>query len=248
MTRSPWLPYGADPEADVRLVCLPHAGAGAAAFKAWGIGLDPRVRACPAQPPGREKRRAEPPFTTVGPLVRGLAAELAETVAEPYALFGHSTGALCAFEVARELRAGGAPMPVHLFVSGRRAPQLPMERVELAALTPPELAALLDEMGGTPREVLADHDMLKALQPLLAADFAVNQDYRFVPGAPLDVPLTAFAGVEDTGADGEWMAPWREQTAGDFALHELDGGHFAIFDQRAEVHARIAAHLAAYLH
>jgi medium-chain acyl-[acyl-carrier-protein] hydrolase len=168
-------------------------------------------------------------------------------VAEPYALFGHSTGALCAFEVVRQLRAVGGVLPVHLFVSGRRPPQLAMERLDIGALTPPELATLLRRMGGTPEELLADHEVLSALQPLLAADFAVNQHYDYVSGLPLELPLTAFAGVEDPGADVEWMAPWKDQTTGDFTLYELDGGHFAVFAHRAQVHAYITAHLAAYL-
>lgn len=247
MTRSPWLPLGTRPDADIRLVCLPHAGAGASAFRLWGKGIDPRIGVCPVQPPGREKRRKETPFTRVEPLVRELVAEISESVAEPYALFGHSTGALCAFQAVRELRATGGPMPVHLFVSGRRAPHMPLERDDLAAMSLPELAEFLEKLGGTPEGVLADHDILGALQPLLAADFAVNQGYDFVPAAPLDIPLTAFAGVEDTGADGELMAPWKEQTTSDFTLHELAGGHFAILDRSTEVHAHIAAHLSAYL-
>jgi surfactin synthase thioesterase subunit len=139
-------------------------------------------------------------------------------------------------------------MPVHLFVSGRRAPQIPLKRDDLAALSLPELAVFLKQMGGTPDEVLADHDLLAALQPILAADFAVNQDYDYVPEAPLNIPVTAFAGTDDAGADGGLMAPWREQANGDFALCELAGGHFAVFSRRAEVHARIAADLAEYLH
>jgi medium-chain acyl-[acyl-carrier-protein] hydrolase len=210
--------------------------------------LDARIRAVPVQPPGREKRRGEPPFTEVGALVRELVAVLAESVAEPYALFGHSTGALCVFEAVRELRASGGPMPVHLFVSGRRAPQFPLRRDDLAAMSLPELAVFLKNLGGTSDEVLADRDMLGALQPLLAADFAVNQGYEHVPGPPLEIPITAFAGLEDVGADPALTAPWREQTAGEFVLHELDGGHFAVFEHRDEVHARIAAQLAEYLH
>lgn len=247
MARSPWLPLGTCPDADIRLVCLPHARAGASAFRLWGKGMDARIGVCPVQPPGREKRRKEAPFTSVEPLVRELVSEISESVAEPYALFGHSTGALCAFQTVRALRDTGGPMPVHLFVSGRRAPHMPLERDDLAAMSLPELAEFLQNLGGTPEGVLADHDILGALRPLLAADFSVNQGYDFIPAAPLDIPVTAFAGVEDTGADGGLMAPWKEQTTSDFTLHELDGGRFAVFDRATEVHAHIAAHLSTYL-
>lgn len=248
MAPSRWLPLGTYPDADIRLLCLPHAGAGATTFKAWGNTLDPRIRVVSVQPPGREKRRKETLFTDFRPLVHELVAEIARSITEPYALFGHSTGALCAFEAVRTLRASGGPTPVHLFVSGRRAPQLLMERDDLAAMSLPELADFLKHLGGTPDEVLADFAMLSALQPILAADFAVNQDYCHIPEPPLSIPVTAFAGIDDVDADGGLMEPWRDQTNGGFTLHELSGGHFAVFSRRAEVHACITADLAAYLH
>ncbi len=183
----------------------------------------------------------------MGPLVRELADEIAAVVTEPYALFGHSTGALAAFEVVRELRAHGGPMPVHLFVSGRRGPQLPMDRVDIEALAPSDLADLLRLLGGTPEELLTDVEVLEAIQPLLAADFSVNQDYVHVSDTPLETPVTAFAGVDDADADTGWMASWQEQTTGAFTLHELDDGHFAVFTRREQVHQVIAAALSSSL-
>lgn len=237
---SRWLPFGAQPHASVRLLCLPHAGAGAAAFRNWGRGLPDAIGLCPVQPPGRERRMSEEPFSTVQPLVRELAAETVRCVALPYAIFGHSTGALAAFEFCREIRRLGAPSPVHLFVAGRRAPQLPIRPSELGRLSLPELADLLRQLGGTPPDLLADAAMLAMMQPLLAADFEVNENYHFTPQDPLAVPITAFAGTKDKGADVAMMTAWREQTSAEFAIRALDGGHFAIFDHAAAVHATIA--------
>ncbi|WP_213454858.1 thioesterase II family protein [Rhizomonospora bruguierae] len=241
--RSRWFPFGTRPEAPVRLLTLPHAGAGAAVFRDWGRGMPEPVRVCPGQPPGREGRRAEPPFTRVGPLVRELAAEISTSVRSPYAILGHSTGALCAFEVTRELLRIGGPPPVHLFVCGRPAPQHPLARSELAGLSPPELAAFLRRLEGTPEAILSDHELLRWKQPLLVADFAVNECYTFEPDTPLNIPITAVVGRSDPGAGEELMAAWKEQTTGGFALHLLDGGHFAIFDHAPRVHATIAAAL-----
>jgi medium-chain acyl-[acyl-carrier-protein] hydrolase len=244
MTRSRWLPFGAAPDAAVRLLCLPHAGAGATAYRAWGAEFPAAVGVCPVQPPGREKRRREPPLTTAQEIAVQLADEISEAVRPPYAIFGHSTGAVCAFEVVREIRRRGGPEPVHLFVSGRQAPQQPLEHTPLDGLSVDELAVVLRRLGGTPDEVLGQLDVLAMLQPLLVADFTVNESYLYRPEQPLDVPVTAFAATRDRGAEPERMAAWAAQTTASFAVHALSGGHFAIFDHARSVAGRIAADLA----
>src|SRR5882757_3527246 len=91
LIRSPWFPFGTSPRAGIRLLCLPHAGAGATTYRAWGSGVPRYIGVCPAQPPGREKRRREQPMSTVEAIASRLAQEIAEHVSPPYAIFGHST-------------------------------------------------------------------------------------------------------------------------------------------------------------
>jgi medium-chain acyl-[acyl-carrier-protein] hydrolase len=243
MTRTQWLPFGSHPDAEIRLLCLPHAGAGASVYRAWGNGLPPEISVCPVQPPGRERRQNELPFTSVEPLVKVLAQEIITSVRSPYAILGHSTGALCAFEVIRELRALDGPLPEHLFVAGRPAPQLSLVIHDLADLPLDELARVLRDLGGTPEEILANDGLLKRMQPLLAADFSVNERYTYRPGPPLNIPITAFGGRDDQTVELPRLAAWREHTTADFTMRTLDGGHFAIFDNAAEVHACIASSL-----
>jgi medium-chain acyl-[acyl-carrier-protein] hydrolase len=240
--KNPWFPFGTQPDAPVRLLTLPHAGAGASVFRNWARGLPEQIGVVPVQPPGRERRYGDPPFTRVGPLVKELAAEITAEVATPYAILGHSTGALCAFEVTRELLRGGGPLPVHLFVCGRPAPQFPRERSDLGRLSVPELAAFLRQLDGTPEAILNDLGLLARMQPILAADFDVNECYTFTAGddTPLDIPITAFAGRTDPVAVTEPMAAWEQHTTAGFRLHVLDGGHFAIFDHAGKVHDGIA--------
>ena len=235
VVRSPWLPFGVAQDTEIRLLLLPHAGAGATVFRAWSSGLPSFIGACPVQPPGREKRRREPSLRSADAIVALLAPEVMSAVKPPYALFGHSTGALCAFELARQIRRLGGPTPAHLFVSGRRAPQLPMARTPIGGLSPEELSAVLGRLGGTPEQVLAEPAMLAMIQPLLAADFAVNEDYSYHPESPLDLPNTAFAGSADGTATPEQMTGWAEQTSGEFNAVTLSGGHFSIFDQSRTV-------------
>ncbi|MGY3205102.1 thioesterase II family protein [Streptomyces sp. TE5632] len=238
-TTTPWLPFGAAEQADVRLLCLPHSGAGASAYRAWGAGLPDWIGLCPVQPPGRETRRRETPLSEVGPLVTALAEDVAAVVEGPYAVLGHSTGAICAFELCRQLRRMGAPAPAHLFVAGRRAPQIGEHSSRLEELTIEQLADILRHHGGTPDWVLNDPSMLRMLHPLLAADFTVSEAYRYTPEPPLDIPLTVFAATDDPRATVAHLAAWQEQTTERFTLHLLEGDHFAILTHASRVHGVI---------
>jgi surfactin synthase thioesterase subunit len=187
---------------------------------------------------------AEPPLDTVAPLVAQLAEVVAEHVETPFAVFGHSTGAITAFELCHRLRVLGLPGPEHLFVSGRRAPQLPERDSALESMDLDQLADTLREHGGTPDWVLSAPGMLRMMHPLLAADFAVSERYRYRPVPPLAVPITAFAADADPRAEVAQVEAWREQTSAEFALHELAGGHFAVLEQAERVHETIAGALA----
>lgn len=231
VTRSPWLPFGTSPDAGVRLLCLPHAGAGASVYRSWGTGLSGFVGVCPVQPPGRERRYKEQPLSNAPAIATRLAPEVLAEVTAPYAIFGHSTGALCAFELAREIRRLNGPQPAHLFVAGRPAPQLPMERTAINGMSVTELAVVLRRLGGTPEEVLNDPDLLARFQPLLAADFAVNETYAYSLQPPLDIPITALAATQDPMAGLTQMLAWEEHTTAEFELHVLNGDHFAVFDR-----------------
>lgn len=237
--RTPWLPFGVDRDANIRLLCLPHAGAGAISFHAWGKTLPRHIATCPVQPPGREHRKGEKPLTEVGPLVAELAPVVLAELNSPYAIFGHSTGAICAFELAREIRRLGGRAPVHLFVAGRPAPHLPLPRTQVALLSPDELAELLRRLGGTPEELLADDDFLASIQTLLAADFSLNQGYEYYAEPPLEIPITALGSTADNGASIADMAAWEAHTQAGFQLHVITGGHFAVLQRAAEVQAFI---------
>jgi surfactin synthase thioesterase subunit len=183
------------------------------------------------------------PMTSARDLARQLAPEIIETVRPPYAIFGHSTGALCAFEVSREIRRLDGPLPVHLFVAGRRAPGIPMVRTELAGLPAGELAELLRQLGGTSESVLESPQMMRLLQPLLAADFQVNEMYTYSAEPPLPIPITAFASTRDPFALPDEVAGWQDETGAGYAQLVLEGSHFAIFDHAHAVLGQIAAAL-----
>jgi medium-chain acyl-[acyl-carrier-protein] hydrolase len=232
-----------EPRAAVRLFCFPFAGAGIFAYSRWAEHLAPDVEVATVQLPGREERVREPSPSHVGEVVGPIADWIAAHAAGPYALFGHSLGALIAFELARELRRRAGTGPVQVFVSARMAPHALDPAPPLHRLSDQMLVQRLRQLGGTPPHVLDDEDLMGLLLPGLRADFAMNETYRFTPEAPLDIPVTAFGGTEDVRVSWEDVAGWRLHTRGRFRLRMLPGDHFFLVTQLPRLAREIASAL-----
>lgn len=223
---TPWLlPCKRQERAVVRLFCLPYAGGGASVFRPWCQRLQQSVEIHPVQLPGRENRLSDPPFRNARELVETLAEALAPYLDKPFALFGHSMGAIIAFELARHLRRVQGVEPAYMFFSAHRAPQLPDTEPKSYALPDEELVRILSSLDGTPREVLDHPELLNLMLPLLRADFELGQTYEYYDEPPFNCPVTAFGGLLDSTTREELDA-WREQTTAPFNLRMLNGGHF----------------------
>jgi medium-chain acyl-[acyl-carrier-protein] hydrolase len=248
---SPWLVQlrrrrpAAAPEPRLRLLCFPYAGGGASAFRAWSDELPPEIELWAVQPPGRETRFKEAPVRSLQALVGALLEETRAVRARPFACFGHSLGALVAFELVRALRRCGEPLPVHLFVSACGAPQLGGSEPPLSELTTRDVADWLRRLDGTPEAVLGDGEMLSVLLPTLRADLGLRDDYVCAAEPALDVPITAFGGHDDPEVSAASLAGWRDQTRQRFAIRAFAGGHFFIRSAQSALLAAIAGELAA---
>jgi medium-chain acyl-[acyl-carrier-protein] hydrolase len=221
-----------NPTAHSRLFCLPFAGGGASIFRTWGRELSRFVEVCPIQLPGRENRLGEPPLTNIQTLAERLASEILPFARKPFALFGHSMGALLAFELTRTLRRLDGPMPSALFISAHRAPHLPLRRKPLHALPDPEFLQAVRGLGGTPGEVFEHEDLLKVMLPVLRADFTLCDRYDFIPEAPLDCPLVLYAGRQDTEVSPQEVEAWGEHTTQTARLRIFPGDHFFLRSDR----------------
>lgn len=168
----------------------------------------------------------ESPFTHLEPVVKNLASALLPYLDKPFAFFGHSMGALISFELTRLLRRDDQLSPVHLFISGRRAPQLPDSDSPIHDL--PESAFLeeLRHLNGTPPEVLENAELMQLFLPMLRADFSVVETYAYTPEPPLNCPITVFGGLQDSKASCDELEAWREQTKASFVLQMFPGDHF----------------------
>jgi medium-chain acyl-[acyl-carrier-protein] hydrolase len=212
-------------------LCFPHAGAGAAGYLGLAKLLPPGVALRVAQLPGREGRFREPPYRDVRLLATALLPAVEALADRPVVLFGHSLGALAAFEVAREMRRRGLPLPVHLYVSGRQAPSVGMRGRATWDLSDEALVATLRDLGGTPETVLGDPELFSLLAPALRADLEMNERYEYAPAEPLATAITAFAATADSRVTPGEMAAWADQTTRRFAFVQVDGGHFALLER-----------------
>ena len=226
-----WLLPEPPADAALRLFCFSHAGAGASVYRPWVAELAASgVAVCPVQLPGRENRFGEQPFRTLPTLMAALTDALAGYASVPFALFGHSFGALLAYELVRTWRREAGPTPEHLFVSGRIAPHLRDPRDRLHVLPDRELLGHLRSLGGMPAAVLDNAELMTLQLPLLRADLTVNETYvheaRHAAAPRLSVPISAFGGSEDTKVDAEELRAWGAHTSGTFVARFLLGGHF----------------------
>lgn len=232
---SPWLVFPKqNARAKTRLFCFPYAGAGPVVYRAWPESLPQAVEVVTVHYPGRESRFREPLFETLQPLVDTLSVHILPYLDRPFAFFGHSMGALVAYELARKLRARGASLPVHLFVSARRAPHIPerlppIHKLDDVAFT----EAVQQRYNGIPPVILEDGELLALFLPMLKADFSVIETYRYHPEAPFDFPITIFAGEQDPGINQQELDGWQDHTTRPLVRYSFPGDHFYLQNQRS---------------
>ncbi len=212
-------------------------------FASWTVAAGSRLEICPIHLPGRESRMAEPAFTSTDTLVPALVDRLTPHLDRPYSLFGHSMGALIAYETTRELRRRGLPSPIRFFASGFRAPHLPERFPNRRALDDRAFIAHLRALAGTPDEVVDDEEMMALLLPTLRADVTLCETYVHRSDDPLDVPLTVFGGADDPRVSSDELDGWRRHTRAAMDLRIFPGHHFFLKSHRAAVVAAIAERL-----
>lgn len=235
------------PAARLRLICIPYAGGGASVFRKWPDLLPPEIELCAVQLPGRETRILETPLADLEALTDQLRTAIAPYLNRPFALFGHSKGALVAYVLTRALRRHGDPLPIHLFASGRRAPHLPARRGNLHHLPDHAFIQELRRLGGTPEEVLQNPEMMDYLLPMLRADFRLTEAYVHEEEPPLDVPISAYGGESDAHVSVEEIVAWEAHTRRAFRTCIYPGGHFFLHTESTRLFQELGHALASQL-
>ncbi|MFB9903174.1 thioesterase II family protein [Allokutzneria oryzae] len=212
-----------------RLVCLPHAGGTASGFYWLSVALAPHVEVLAVQYPGRQDRLGEPVVEDVPTLADELHRALEPWQNQPPALFGHSMGALVAFELARRF-------PVrHLVASAQVSPSRVAEVVRLSELPEDEFVAEVEALGGFDPQVMADPELRSLVLPALRGDYKANEDYRCPPETTVDTPVTVILGDADPDVTPEEARLWQQHTRASFDLRVFEGGHFFLEQHQDEV-------------
>jgi surfactin synthase thioesterase subunit len=231
-------------DSPVRLVCFPHAGGAASFYYPLSAALREHVEVLCVQYPGRHERLREPLIGDIAGLADGVTEALEAWRGEPLAFFGHSMGAVIAFEVARRLADSGAPGPVRLFASGRRAPSA-YRNDNVHKGGDAALLADIRALDGTDSALLADEEVLRMALPVLRNDYRAVETYRWLPGAPLDCPVTVLTGDTDPRVTAEEAHAWDEHTAGGLEVRTFDGGHFYLTAHWSEISGLVRDRLGA---
>lgn len=212
----------------MRLFCFPYAGGSSTdpVFRQWAHAMPDDVEVAVLEMPGRSRRMAEPFENSLPRLVERLVPVLANYADLPFVFFGHSLGAIIAYELARALAAAGLPVPTLLVVSAKQAPHLPY-RHRLYDLPRDEFIGALRRLNGTRDEILQNEELLDIVIAVLRNDLEMAFNYRF-EGAPLrTVPIVACAGQEDPHVEIDSILAWK-QHADQFDASVYPGGHFYI--------------------
>lgn len=221
-------------DASVRLFCLPHAGGTTSLFKAWVALLPPTVELLPVCLPGREGRLDEPFPKDITTLATQLADAMEPLLDRPWAVFGHSMGAVIAHEVALILDQRYDRRPEHLFVSAREAPQY-HRGGSFHLLNDDEICAELVRLGGTPPDLIQNPEIRAVVLPAIRNDYRMIETYTPRQDKLMDNPMTVLLGSKDSELTVNEAIGWREWTTGNFDLRVFPGGHFYLLDDPRSV-------------
>lgn len=222
------------------LLCFPPAGAGAAFFRPW-IGHHAGLHVVPVEIPGREKRFAEPECTDMDSLLEVIVPELLETVehADRVAVFGHSFGAILAYETVRALVRRSPGTDITLVPSGSTRPGIPRAG-RITGLSDDAFVAEVQRISGYHHPALDEPELRELLLPPLRADVAMHENHVFDPSEPLTAPVLAVRGSDDDMVSAADAGAWRTVTSAGFRLAEIDGGHMYLVDHWTELLQLIA--------
>lgn len=233
---SDWLrQFQPAPGSEMRLVCFPYAGGAASYYFPLAKSLAPGIEVHAVQYPGRQDRYREPVIDDIHRLADAFFPAVRELTDRPLALFGHSMGAVMAYEVALRLEERLGVKPVVLFASGRRAPSRYRAEDDVHQRDDAGLLAEIQSLEGTNSAVLQDPELLQMVLPALRGDYRAIETYRSVPDSSVSCPVVALIGEDDPKVSVDEARDWERHTSGEFDLRSYPGGHFFLTGQMAGI-------------
>lgn len=234
----------------LNLICLPYAGGNAYSFNAFRQYLDGKLNMITPELPGRGRRYGEPLIKDIYAMADDVFERVNHLLHEPYALYGHSMGAIVGYLLARRIQKEKLPSALHLFCSGCRAPSIPCSN-KYYDLPREKFIAKLRELGGSPDEILNNQEVMEFYMPIIRADFQAVETYSYQQDQQLDIPVTIFISKDDRISNADADA-WQKETRQPVSVLNFPGGHFFILEHTYDIcrviMRRLSAHAVASQH
>ncbi|MBN9381654.1 MAG: thioesterase [Chitinophagaceae bacterium] len=213
----------------INLFCLPYAGGSRSAYYQYAKMSPGHLNIVPLELPGRGARFNEPPLTDVYAMVDDVFKQISNQLDRPYAIYGHSMGAILGYLLARRIDAERLNPPLHLFFTGCGGPSMLKKEKKLSEMERAALMKELREMGGMPDEILNNDHHLEIFLPILLADLKATETFEYVQSEKLNIPVSVITGSEE-GISAEKVEAWKKETVATVDIQKLPGNHFFIFE------------------
>jgi surfactin synthase thioesterase subunit len=215
-----------NPKAKLRIFCFPYAGGNVASFYPWVDRLNSDAELVLVHLPGRTSRIFEESYSSMDDLINELIKIMPCLLDKPYVLFGHSLGSRVAFELVNRFTELNIKLPVHFIASGSGAPSEKCKDKVTYNLSDEEFIGELDRLGGTPKELLANKELLEICLPSLRGDFQIAETYQFKDKVVFNIPLSILGGSDDLEYDK--LILWEQFFQAPASISIIPGGHFFI--------------------
>lgn len=219
-----------------KLFCFPYAGGSSMIYSKWKNRLDNSIDFIPVELNGRGKKYGKTLYENMDEVVADIYDSISNVIEESeYALFGHSMGSLIALEIALKVLKKTRKPPVHIFFSGQKAPHIKNNIAQRHTLPNDEFIEEIAKLGGTPKELFENPELLDVFLPILRSDFKVVETYEYKHDfRKLSCDITVINGNEDKFTEKE-ISGWRELTDKSCKIIMLNGGHFFINEKTKEI-------------
>ncbi len=245
---SDWLVFPKpNPDARLRLFCFPYNGGSSSVFLSWSDELPPDIEVCAIQLPGQIDRPSEKPFEQLSSLVKKLAEVLLPYLDKPFAFYGHSLGAIIAFELALKLRREYNLSPAHLFVGAANAPQLPYAYPSVVQLFESSEGRKQAALLYLPESVQQNSELIRLLLPILKAGASIYENYTYSEDEPLGCSISTFGGMQDKTITQAHLSGWRKQTRSTFKLQMFPGNHLFLHGDQKQLLQALSHELASLI-
>jgi medium-chain acyl-[acyl-carrier-protein] hydrolase len=213
------------PKSEVQLICFPFAGSGASLFYPWVNSLSSKFEVWAFQAPGHEELMDQELITDLEQMNKYILQKIIPILKPPFILFGHSLGAVLAYELTKELQTRNL-IPETLIVSGRQPPHLKSKKASISHLNNEDFINAVFQLNGTPRELLSSHEFLQMAIPILRADFQLAENYQIQIQEKIQCPIKVLGSTLDQWIDAHEITQWSNATENSCEISIFEGDHF----------------------